>query len=126
MNQLKPRILSSLSRLPNHQQATQACISTHTHTSRQLHTLKKFQVFPLHAKLLSNTLSAARLTFISLIFDKCFSTAAAVARAVRGLRDSVFFPLNQFDKVKLSCSDIKTTYEVRGYMSLKKVKTLQT
>lgn len=58
----------------------------HTHTlttdtHEQLYTLRKFQVSPLHAKLLSNTLSAAHLTFISLIFDKCLSAAAAGARA---------------------------------------------
>lgn len=73
MNQLKSRIVSSLSSLPQpsferRERATRRCPG-------------KFRVPPLCAKLLSNTLSAAHLTFISLMFDKCLSTAAAGARA---------------------------------------------
>lgn len=74
MNQLKSRIVSSLSSLP------QPSFERRERATRR-RPGKKFRVPPLCAKLLSNTLSAAHLTFISLMFDKCLSTAAAGARA---------------------------------------------
>ena len=94
MNQLKSRTVSSLSRLTAHHRVTRACVPVHTCT-KQTHahatdTLGKFQVFSLHAKLLTNTLLAAHLTFISLIFAKCLSTAAAGARSDRIMRLFLF------------------------------------
>lgn len=72
MNQLKSRTVSSL--------PSSSDMSMHSHTHTHQVALHIQKVFPLHAKLPSNTLSAAHLTFISLIFDKCLSTAAAGAR----------------------------------------------
>ena len=76
MNQLKSRIVSSLSPdSPNHRSSD---VSVQLGGAQE----KKFRVPPLCAKPLSNTLPAAHLTFISLMFDKCLSTTAAGAHAL--------------------------------------------
>lgn len=61
--------------------------NAHAHTTD---TLGKFQVSSLGAKHLTNTLVAAHLTFISLIFAKCISTAAAGAHHDRIIRLRLF------------------------------------
>lgn len=73
---------------------------TYTRTTQTHHAaLHTHKVLPLHAKLPSNTLSAAHLTFISLIFDKCLYCSCRSPHRVTGLQKSVSLPINQLDEV---------------------------
>lgn len=98
MNQLKSRTIFGPYRFPNHHQATCACIHRHArrrHTT-QLYTLIKSFHFMLSFR---QTLSAAHLAFISLIFDECLYCSCRSPHRVTGLQKSVSLPINQLDEV---------------------------